>query len=81
MLYRVIGKMGGMGLGYILGFRDNKDMQEWRAKGWKDKEITFKQCFNKGTEPINDRRGNDSVELPDETKEDKILTDVYLENN
>ena len=46
MIYRVIGKMKGDGLGYVLGFRTVCDIGEWIAKGWKEREITFVRCVS-----------------------------------
>ena len=45
-IWRVVGRMGG-GLGYILGFRTKKDIQEWIDKGWNKSEIEFIKCTNK----------------------------------
>ena len=54
MLYRVVGKMKGEGLGYVLGFCSHSDKAKWIqdrvikiGQEWKEKEITFFQCKNK----------------------------------
>jgi hypothetical protein len=52
-IYRAVGKMKGVGLGYILGFYPTTDKQvvlskeKERGREWKEKEIEFIKCVNK----------------------------------
>jgi len=51
-IYRAIGKMNCVGLGYILGFYSSEDkkvvIEKEKARGreWKEKEIHFIKCEN-----------------------------------